>query len=117
VKFKVDENLPRDVCDLLQGSGHDAVSVGEQGLGGADDPQLFRVCQDEGRVLVTLDVDFANVHAYPPASTPGLIVLRLARQDRPHVLAVLRDLLPQLEREPPDHRLWIVEDGRIRIRE
>jgi predicted nuclease of predicted toxin-antitoxin system len=31
MKFKVDENLPREVCDLLSRAGYDAASVGEQG--------------------------------------------------------------------------------------
>ena len=42
MRLKVDENLPRAVCDLLQRAGHDAISVGEQGLSGeallADSP-------------------------------------------------------------------------------
>jgi predicted nuclease of predicted toxin-antitoxin system len=27
MKFKVDENLPREVADLLRGAGHDATTV------------------------------------------------------------------------------------------
>jgi hypothetical protein len=37
MRFKVDANLPRDACDLPNGAGHDAISVGGQGLSGADD--------------------------------------------------------------------------------
>ena len=32
MRFKVDENLPRETCDLLNHAGHDAISVGEQAL-------------------------------------------------------------------------------------
>jgi len=39
---------------------------------GADDSMLFERCRTEGRVLVTLDLDFANVQAYPPGSILGL---------------------------------------------
>jgi hypothetical protein len=61
-------------------------------------------------------VDFANVHAYEPRSSPGVIVLRLARQDKQRVLDAVASTLPVLEREPLEKRLWIVEGERIRIR-
>jgi predicted nuclease of predicted toxin-antitoxin system len=89
VKFKVDENLPVEAAGLLCGSGHDAQTVLEQHLGGSADSRLAMLCQREGRILVTLDMDFAEIRAYPPAEFPGVIVLRLARQDKPNVLSVL----------------------------
>jgi hypothetical protein len=79
MKFKVDENLPREVCDLLSRAGHDAASVGEQGLSGADDARIYERCQDEGRAFITLDVDFANVHAYQPRSSAGVVCSRRSR--------------------------------------
>jgi predicted nuclease of predicted toxin-antitoxin system len=116
MRFKVDENLPREACDLLSRAGHDAISVGEQGLGGAADTRIYELCQDERRALITLDVDFANVQAYDPKSSSGVIVLRLARQDKRRLLDALATTLPVLEREPLNERLWIVEEGRLRIR-
>jgi predicted nuclease of predicted toxin-antitoxin system len=116
MRFKVDENLPREVCDLLNRAGHDAISVGEQGLGGANDARMYKRCQDEKRALITLDADFANVRAYEPNSSSGVIVLRLARQEKQRVLDVVASILPLLAREPLAKRLWIVEGTRIRIR-
>ena len=69
MKCKVDENLPQDVCDLLKQAGYDALSIQDQRLGGEPDPRIFDTCQIEQRILVTLDVGFANVRAYSPAST------------------------------------------------
>jgi predicted nuclease of predicted toxin-antitoxin system len=116
MKFKVDENLPVDVAVKLMEAGHDAATVTEEGIGGATDPLLYEACQREGRILVTLDLDFANVQAYPPSESMGLIVLRVGQQDRSHVLRIVASVLPELERESPEKSLWIVEEGRIRIR-
>jgi predicted nuclease of predicted toxin-antitoxin system len=80
MRLKIDENLPLEVTELLRHAGHDALSVLEQGLGGHADPDVANVCAAEGRGLVTLDVDFANVRRYPPSDHHGLIVLRLGRQ-------------------------------------
>ena len=116
MRFKIDENLPEEACDLLSRAGHDAISVGQQGLGGAGDARIYQLCQAERRALITLDVDFANVRAYDPKSSAGVIVLRLARQDRQRVLDAVTSTLPVLEREPLENRLWIIEGERIRIR-
>ena len=56
MRFKVDENLPREVAQLLQQAGHDATSVLAQHLGGSPDTAIAAVCQQERRVLLTLFV-------------------------------------------------------------
>jgi len=116
MKFKVDENLPGEAADLLRQAGYDAITVSEQRLSGSPDSDIASVCQNEGRVLITLDTDFADIRAYPPRQFPGLIILRLRWQNKPKVLEVLDHLIPMLSSEPLEHRLWIVEETRIRIR-
>ncbi len=66
--------------------------------------------------MITLDTDFADIRAYPPVQFPGLIVLRLQRQDKPHVVEVMKHLIPLLSSEPLEHLLWIVEERQLRIR-
>ena len=70
----------------------------------------------EGRVFVTLDLDFADIRTYPPDEYPGFLVFRLLRQDKAHVIEVFRRTLNAVEDEPLEGRLWIVEETRIRIR-
>ena len=116
MQFKVDENLPFEVADLLRQEGHDAITVPEQHLSGSSDPDIAAICRQERRALITLDTDFADIRVYPPAQFDGLIVLRLRWQDKPHVLEILMRLMPVFSSEPLAHQLWIVEEDRIRIR-
>lgn len=116
MRFKVDENLPVEVADLLRDAGHDADTVSDEGLGGAADPDLGTLVRHEGRVLITLDVGFADIRSYPPGDYEGLVVLRLRRQDKVHVLRVCARLLQPLAGQPLNGRLWIVEDDSIRVR-
>lgn len=116
MKFKVDENLPAELSEELRVAGHDAVTVTGQRLSGSKDSVLSEICRSENRILVTLDLDFADIRAYPPDQYPGLIVLRLARQDKPYVLDVFRKAMDIMGREPTKGRLWVVEERRIRIR-
>jgi predicted nuclease of predicted toxin-antitoxin system len=71
----------------------------------------------EGRALVTLDLDFAQIPQYPPANYPGIVVLRLANQSHLNVERAAASMLELLSRERLTGRLWIVEEGRIRIHE
>ncbi|MEM9185043.1 MAG: DUF5615 family PIN-like protein [Planctomycetota bacterium] len=115
--FKIDENLPAEAAELFRSAGHDAMTVIGQQLGGEPDPQISAVCMSEGRAIVTLDLDFADIRSYPPADYAGIIVLRLARQDKSYVLGVLQLLMLRLRQEPLAGKLWIVDESSIRIRE
>jgi len=118
MRFKVDENLPIDVAELLRGNGHDAMTIFDQQMVGEPDPQVASVCNAEERALVTLDLDFSDIRTYPPRAYPGIIILRPRTQLKPDVLALLDKLLPLLiGGEPLAGNLWIVQENGIRIRE
>jgi predicted nuclease of predicted toxin-antitoxin system len=116
MKFKIDENLPVEIAQLLQESGYDAATVLEQQLGGKPDGNIAQICQQEDRIIVTLDLDFADIRTYPPSEYAGMIVFRLSQQDKFHVLNICQRMLAVFKRETPQQKLWIVEDNRIRIR-
>lgn len=116
MKFKVDENLPIEVAQLLRDARHDVYSVYEQGLVGVKDHVLAEVCQSENRAMVTLDTHFSDIRTYPPEDYFGLIVLRLARQDKPHILEVMHRLLKLISSETLSGKLWIVDEKRVRVR-
>jgi predicted nuclease of predicted toxin-antitoxin system len=116
MRFKVDENLPLEFVDLLRTAGYDALSVHDQLLSGKSDDIVACVCRDEGRILVTLDLDFSDTRKYPPEEYAGLIVLRPARQSTDEFVALGNRLLLALLTEPIQGRLWIVDPKRIRVR-
>lgn len=105
MRFKIDENLPPESALFLRNNGHDALTVWDQELQGHSDTQIISVCQAEQRTLVTLDLDFADIRAYPPDHYAGIIVMRLKSQSRSHVLRILQNLLPILAKEPLKGRL------------
>jgi hypothetical protein len=116
MKIKLDENIGRRGADLLRNAGHDVATVRDQDLQGAGDETLFKVCADEGRVLVTLDHDFGQVLRFPPDRSAGLIILEPgARITTGSLLDRLRDFLALLDVQSPTGALWIVEPGRVRV--
>jgi len=96
--------------------GNDVYTVHDQGLVGAEDQVLAHVCQDEHRAFVTLDTYFADIRTYPPGDFSGIIVLRLTRQDKLHVLRVMSRVIKLTTPEALDHKLWIVDEDKVRMR-
>jgi predicted nuclease of predicted toxin-antitoxin system len=114
--FKVDENLHDEIAELLRTRGHDSHTVHDEGLSGHSDLTLAERCRNESRVLITLDLDFADIRAYPPHSHAGIIVLRVGNQSRQHVLQVMEKVADRLSSSQPEGELWIVSEVGIRIR-
>jgi len=56
MRFKIDEHLPVEIKELLAQNHHDAVTVPDEGMTGAIDPDVAQVCQKEARALLTLDL-------------------------------------------------------------
>ena len=115
-RFKLDENLPRDAVALFTAAGH-VDTVLDEKLGGQPDRQVIETARADGRIFVTLDVDFADIREYPPAEFPGIWVLRSRSQAAGNVLSLLRGAIAVLDSESPENRLWIIEPRRVRVHE
>ncbi|HVE70129.1 MAG TPA: DUF5615 family PIN-like protein [Thermoanaerobaculia bacterium] len=116
MKFKVDENLPGELSELLREAGWDSLTVEDERLSGEPDSRLAAICISEERILVTFDRGFSNIRSFPPATSPGMVVFRLKSQDKRHVLAVAAHLVDMLRARELRNELWIVHENRVRIR-
>ena len=115
--LKLDENFSQYLAEIFQEAGHDTETVSGENLSGEPDEVIFEQCQVEGRCIVTLDLDFANIIRFPAVDTPGIIVVR---PNRPITLEVLRSMSQQLVvalgQNDPKGCLWILEPGQLRMR-
>ncbi|MDP2208179.1 MAG: DUF5615 family PIN-like protein [Bacteroidota bacterium] len=66
VIFKLDENLPVELADLLKSENWEACTVYEEHLSGKPDSTIADICKKEKKVLVSLDLDFSDIRTYPP---------------------------------------------------
>lgn len=111
MRFKIDENLPGDVVEMLGEAGHDAVTVLDQGMGGQSDASVSAAIVRENRVLVTLDLDFADIRAYPPEQYPGLLFCEWTGRTKPTCWSVWPVLFQCLITSPSRHGSGSSERG------
>ena len=93
MRLKLDENLGKRGRALLLSAGHEVVTVFEQRLAGAPDRLVLNVCRDEGRALVTLDLEYADPLRFPAGTHGGIAVLHLPRRPTPSDLTAALETL------------------------
>lgn len=113
-RLKLDENLPSRAALVLREAGHDVSTTIEEGLGGASDAALAHACAREDRVLITLDLDFADIPTYGSPESPGIVVLRLPHQDVASICSLLERAAHELGETSLRGGICILEPQRIR---
>jgi len=103
-------------ADGLGGPSYKTANYAREPYSSQADADVAAVCQQEGRVLVTLDLDFADIRAYPLADYLGIVVLLLARLDKRRVLSIMQRLMTLVERGPLAGKPWIVDESSVRVR-
>ncbi|MGD0569856.1 MAG: DUF5615 family PIN-like protein [Candidatus Sulfotelmatobacter sp.] len=76
MRFKLDENLPRELADDLVRLGHNTDTVHGEGLTGAEDTAVVHAARSSGRILMTLDKGIASLLQYPVNEHGGIVLFR-----------------------------------------
>jgi predicted nuclease of predicted toxin-antitoxin system len=116
VRIKLDENLPSELGDLLGDRGHDVRTVSEESLVGQDDAVIFAAATREGRMLLTLDLDFSDVRRYEPGTHPGIVLFRLREPSRRRILERTRQVLDLSPIDAWARCFVVVSDRKLRVR-
>ncbi|MBI2303593.1 MAG: DUF5615 family PIN-like protein [Chloroflexi bacterium] len=53
MRFLLDENLPRQMAEVLRDQGHDLIEVADPPLRGSEDVLIWQKAAQEGRILIT----------------------------------------------------------------
>ncbi|HEX7345070.1 MAG TPA: DUF5615 family PIN-like protein [bacterium] len=116
MKLKIDEDLPKVVVSKLRSKGHDAISVAEQRLSGIKDADLWKIVQQEVRLLITADKGFGDIRHYPPGEHHGIILLRPSEDGIRPILELVRILMQIPKLEELQGAISVVTPRGIRIR-
>jgi len=116
MKVKLDENLPLQITLELHARKHDVHTVGEEGLTGHADADIWQAAQREGCLLITQDLDFSDTRKFQPGAHRGIVLIRLQSPSRRNLIARVTELF-----EAEDITSWagcfvVVTERKIRVR-
>ena len=116
MKFLLDANIPYSAKDVFSSSS--AVShISDIGLASATDEMILKRARRERAVLITRDLEFGNALLFSPARHWGVVVLRLpSSYSAPAIKRVLGDFMAKADVRLFPKSIFIVEEGRFRVR-
>lgn len=112
----LDHCVPRRYLHLLHEWDYDAVLMTDHIPADAPDPDVLALAEELDAVLLTVDMDFANILDYPPTDYGGLVVMRYRIEDEAELDETLKTALADLYRDDLRGVLVIVVPGRYRVR-
>ena len=116
MRLKLDENLSRHLKPVLTGLGHDVLTAADENLLSRPDTEVAAVSIKEGRMLFTLDVEFADLRKYPPGTHPGIILFRPPSFGPLTVNKFIADFVRSANLEELVSSVAIVDPTRVRVR-
>ena len=100
----------------MKNQGYDAIHISEEGLFRMRDAEILEKACKEGRVILTFDLDFADLLAASVEILPSTIIFRLKKTFPDFVSARLLSVLSDCKDELESGALVTIEDGRYRLR-
>jgi|SRR5215475_12613339 len=116
MKVKLDEILPQQIAVELRTRAHDVETVGEEGLTGRTDADVWQAAQREGRLFITQDLDFSDTRKFLPGTHHGIVLIRLQSPSRQDLIARANELF-----DTEDITAWtgcfvVATERKIRVR-
>ena len=120
LRFFSDQCVPSEITDTLRRHGHQATPLREVLPIRSPDPVVIAKARELGAILLSLNGDFSDIVAYPPAQHLGIVAIQL--HNHPEIIPRLMERLAAfLDGHPIQDfyhgKLFLVEVHRVRIRQ
>jgi predicted nuclease of predicted toxin-antitoxin system len=116
MRLKLDENLSRHLKPVLIALGHDVLTAADENLLSHPDTEIAQAAKEEQRMLLTLDVEFADLRKHPPGSHPGVILFRPLSLSPLSVNAFIADFIRRADLDKLAACVAVVDPIRVRVR-
>lgn len=116
LRFLADMNLSPLTVEALREEGYEIIRVSKLLPVYAPDVEILELARQQGRVVITQDLDFSALLALGGYDRPSLITLRLTNTTPSVVTERLRQILPRIESFLSEGHAVTVDDTSIRVR-
>lgn len=115
MKFLLDQDVYAVTVRFISSLGHDVVLVAQIGLSQADDEDVLKTAQEQGRIFVTRDRDFGNL-VFVKALGAGVLYLRILPSTQHAVHDELERVLKMYPEDELKKAFVVIEPGGHRFR-
>lgn len=116
MKFLADMGVSPLTVKVLSQQGYDAIHLSEEGLFYLSDSLIMSKAKDEGRIILTFDLDFGELLAFSGDSLPSVIIFRLEKANPDYVLSKLNPVLQECQNILENGVIITIKDSNYRIR-
>jgi len=99
MKFLLDMPVSFLLLDVLHAYGHEGVHAHQIGKDRASDSELLEIAREEGRIIITADLDFPRLLTLNLSERPGLVLFRGGNYSDKEMCNLLERVI---KRVPPD---------------
>lgn len=116
MRFLADMGVSQRVVTWLREQGHDATHLRDEGLQRLENGDIFTKASRKLRIILTWDLDFAEILALSGSNTVSAVVFRLVNTRSTHVIERLERVLLESTQDLENGAIISVEEGRHRVR-
>lgn len=117
MKFLADMGISMTTVRWLKSLKHDVVHLREIGFQQMPDEEIFRKAKEEGRVILTFDLDFGDIIAASHEQSVSVIIFRMEDERPAAINARLVQILTESTEALLRGAIILVEDWRYRVRQ
>ena len=116
MRFPADMGISGRIVTWLRAEQHDAIHLRDQGLHRLPNGKIFEKAAEEDRIILTFDLDFAEIVALSAGKVVSVILFRLNNTRTKFVWERLQTVLKDCAEALKAGAIVVVEDTRHRIR-
>ena len=116
MKLLADMGISLRTVAWLRDAGYEAVHLREEGLQTLPDDEILVKARVEGRIVLTLDLDFGQLLAMSGESLPSVILFRLGNENYSMINERLATVLHQCAADLEAGAIVSVSDEAFRVR-
>jgi predicted nuclease of predicted toxin-antitoxin system len=116
MKFLADMGISLRTVAWLRDAGYDTVHLREEELQRLPDEEILIKSRTEERILLTVDLDFAQLLAVSGETLPSVILFRLGNENYEAINERLTDVLSQCQQDLEVGAIVSVSNETFRVR-
>ena len=115
IKFLSDENIAPSLVKAIRRKGFDVKDIKEEKMFGVGDDEVLKMANNENRIVITHDKDFANIINNRLLPHKGVILLRFIDQSPSNVAKHFVPLLDSKIKDRFKNNLVVISEGFVKI--